>query len=112
MLTRPSKTMSAPDTNTDDVEQPSEHLSDTGHMTADGPGEFWCPACGCRCTLSPTDGTEYGHHLDCPERGLPDPRESYEWENHRLSPSVGPDAYGANRSTYLQNCLDAQDSDD
>jgi hypothetical protein len=38
------------------------------HLTADGPGEFWCPVCGQRCTSNLTTGTEYGHALDCPER--------------------------------------------
>ena len=39
------------------------------HLTADGPGEFWCPVCGQRCTSNLTTGIEYGHALDCPERG-------------------------------------------
>ena len=39
------------------------------HLTADGPGEFWCPVCGQRCTSNLTTGVEYGHALDCPERG-------------------------------------------
>jgi hypothetical protein len=39
------------------------------HLTTDGPGEFWCPVCGRRCTSNLTTGIEYGHALDCPERG-------------------------------------------
>ncbi|MUW13729.1 hypothetical protein GJ633_02950 [Halorubrum sp. CBA1125] len=37
-------------------------------LTADGPGEFWCPFCQQRCTRNRTSGKEYGHALDCPER--------------------------------------------
>jgi len=40
----------------------------TPHCTADGPGEFWCPSCGRRCTSNLTAEIEYGHALDCPER--------------------------------------------
>ncbi|GAB7008393.1 hypothetical protein [Halorubrum trueperi] len=38
------------------------------HLTADGPGEFWCPVCGQRRTSTQISGTEYGHALDSPER--------------------------------------------
>ncbi|QRG24094.1 CxxC motif protein [Halorubrum virus Humcor2] len=37
-------------------------------LTTDGPGEFWCPACGCRCTRNSSSQLEYGHALDCPRR--------------------------------------------
>ena len=37
-------------------------------LAASGPGEFWCPACGQRCTRNQTSGIEYGHALDCAER--------------------------------------------
>lgn len=117
MLTRPSKTMSAPDTNTDDVEELPEQLSASngcGRMGTDGPGEFHCPACGARCTRNETNGTEYGHLLDCPERELPDPRDldldgGY---RHRLAPNVGESVQKSKRSTQLQNCLNSLDEDD
>ncbi|MFD1569788.1 hypothetical protein [Halorubrum laminariae] len=38
------------------------------HLTATGPGEFWCPVCGQRCTQNSTSGIEYGHRLDCDRR--------------------------------------------
>ena len=59
-------------------------------LTTDGPGEFWCPACGARCTESPDGTTEYGHQLDCPNRELPRFGE-----------------LPSSRTTQLQNCLDA-----
>ncbi|MDB9281787.1 hypothetical protein PN415_18370 [Halorubrum ezzemoulense] len=104
--------MSAPDTNTDDVEELPERLSDgsTGPaLTADGPGEFWCYACGSRCTRNTSEGTEYGHCLDCPERELPDPREDDDWTRGPFSRSVGE---GVRQTSQLQNCLAAQDTDD
>jgi predicted RNA-binding Zn-ribbon protein involved in translation (DUF1610 family) len=89
--------MSAQDSNTDDVEELPERLSDDsgGHMAADGPGEFWCPKCGARCTRdqsSHNNGVEYGHRLDCPDRDLPDPRDFIADGHHqssRLCPNVG-----------------------
>ena len=73
--------MSATNDNTDDVEELPERLGQLNsgtHLTTDGPGEFWCPACGARCTRNTSDGTEYGHLLDCPDRDLPDPRDTEE----------------------------------
>ncbi|WP_324662428.1 hypothetical protein [Haloarcula sediminis] len=31
-------------------------------------GEFRCESCRARCSRSPNDGTEYGHHTGCPHR--------------------------------------------
>ena len=61
-----------------------------GTLGTDKPGEFWCPGCGARCTESPDGTTEYGHHVDCPNRDLP--------RFGGRQPS--------NRTTQLQNCLD------
>lgn len=46
-------------------------LNSGQNLSTDGPGEFWWPACGARCTESPDGSDEYGHHLDCPNRELP-----------------------------------------
>ena len=89
--------MSAPDTNTDDVEElpdPAGRLNSEGHLDTDGPGEFYCPACGARCTASPDGTTEYGHLLDCPRRTLP---------------RFGVDK--SDRRAVLQRALEAQSDD-
>ena len=31
-------------------------------------GEFRCERCRARCSRSPNDRTEYGHHTGCPDR--------------------------------------------
>ncbi|OYR54403.1 hypothetical protein Z052_14560 [Halorubrum sp. C191] len=105
--------MSAPDT-TDDGGIDSTEAQDlnTGTtLTADGPGEFWCHACGARCTRNQSNGTEYGHLLDCPERDLPDPREADDWEGGPFSRSVGEGVVKSKKSSQLASCLEARDDD-
>ena len=69
----------------------------------DGPGEFRCSECGCRCTRSPSDRTlEYGHRAKtnngrepCSRRpdvlNTSDPRADH--ESH-LGTGVGRDEQG------------------
>ena len=113
MRSHGQQTMSAPTQDADDVEELPERLSDqsTGHLSADGPGEFWCHACGARCTRNTSNGTEYGHLLDCPERDLPDPREADDWEGGPFSRSVGEGVVKSKKSSQLASCLEARDDD-
>ena len=70
------------------------------HLTADGPGEFWCPVCGQRCTRNLTTGIEYGHALDCPERGSSCADRSQATEA-RQTVAVAEAPAGANRGRNL-----------
>lgn len=43
-------------------------LGYSGSFTVEKDSEFRCGTCKARCTRNPTDGTEYGHLIGCPER--------------------------------------------